>query len=104
MLRVHTGQGQAVVVQAIAPRGIAVGLALVGRIGNERRGKIVSTLRYRRGGGAMTVHLSRPGRFDRLTAVLVNADTDAAGFSARRLDWRYLTDRIPFEIRGRLIR
>ena len=51
-----------------------------------------------------TVRLGDPGRFSRITAVLVNADAAADGFSARRLDWRYLTDRIPFEIRGRLVR
>ena len=49
-------------------------------------------LRFKQGGGALTVRLSRPGRFNRLTAVLVNADTDAAGFSPRRLDWAYLTE------------
>jgi hypothetical protein len=36
--------------------------------------------------------------------VVVNADGRARGFSARRLDWLYLTDRIPFEIRGSLVR
>ena len=53
----------------------------------------------------MTVRLARPGRFSRLTAVLVNADTSAAGFSARRLDWAYLTDSAPFRVSaGRSLR
>ena len=34
----------------------------------------------------------------------LNADAAADGFSARRLDWRYLTEQIPFEIRGELVR
>ena len=52
----------------------------------------------------MTVRLGDPGRFSRITAVVVNADASADGFSARRLDWRYLTDRVPFEIRANLVR
>ena len=85
---------------ATAPRGIATGLALVGRIGSERQGRTVTRFDYSRGGGKLYVRLGDPGRFSRITAVLVNADAAADGFSARRLDWRYLTDRIPFEIRG----
>ena len=88
----------------MAPRGIAAGLALVGRIGSERQGRTVSRLDFSRGGGKLTVRLADPHRFSRITAVLVNADAGADGFSARRLDWRYLTDRVPFEIRGNLVR
>ncbi len=104
LLHVHAGGGRAVVVEAEAPLGIAAGLALVGRRGGERRGHVVSTLRFKRRGGRMVVRLGRPGRFDRLTAVLVNADTSASGFSARRLDWAYLTDSAPFRVSARLVR
>jgi Family of unknown function (DUF6055) len=103
LLHVHAGSGGAIVVKAVAPRGIAAGLALVGRTGSERRGRVVSTLNFKRNGGRMTVHLARPGRFKRLTAVLVNADTSALGFSARRLDWAYLTDSAPFRVSARLL-
>jgi hypothetical protein len=104
LLHVHARGGRAVVVKAEAPLGIAAGLALVGREGGERQGKVVSTLSFKRHGGRMVVRLGRPGRFDRLTAVLVNADTSAAGFSARRLDWAYLTDSAPFRLSARLLR
>jgi hypothetical protein len=104
LLRVHARGGRAVVVDAAAPRGIAAGLALVGRIGGERRGLAVKVLRFKRHGGRMRARISRPGRFDRLTAVLVNADISAEGFSARRLDWAYLTDSVPFRAWARLIR
>ncbi|HEX6456497.1 MAG TPA: MXAN_6640 family putative metalloprotease [Solirubrobacterales bacterium] len=104
LLRVRAGGGKAVVVHLVAPRGTAAGLALVGRIGSERRGHSVSRLVYRRGGGRLTVRLPRPGRFKRITAVVVNADARAKGFSARRLDWLYLTDELPFEVSGRLVR
>jgi hypothetical protein len=102
-LRVHAGQARAVVVQMTAPRGTACGLALVGRIGGERTGRTVTRLRFREHGGKLTVRLGDPGRFSRITAVLVNADAREHGFNARRLDWEYLTDRLPFEVGGRLV-
>ena len=104
LLRVHPLGGRAAVVRASAPRGIAAGLALVGRVGNERNGHVVSRLRFKQHGGAMTVRLGRPARFERITAVLINADTRAEGFSARRLDWNYLTDTAPFRVRARSVR
>ncbi|HEX8752491.1 MAG TPA: MXAN_6640 family putative metalloprotease [Solirubrobacterales bacterium] len=103
-LRVHAGGGRAVVLHVLAPRGIASGIALVGRVGGQRHGHAVTRLVYRRGGGRMTVRLRDPGRFARITAVVVNADARANGYSARRLDWRYLTDRIPFQLSGQLVR
>jgi uncharacterized protein DUF6055 len=104
MLRLRPRGRRQVVVSATAPRGVASGLALVGRIGSERRGRVVSKLRFSRRGGRMTLRMRRPGRYTRLTAVLVNADTRARGFSARRLDWNYLTDRAPFSTRARVAR
>ncbi len=103
LLRVDARGGRAVVVSAKAPRGIAASLALVGRVGGERRGHTITKLDFSRGGGRLAVRLGDPGRFSRITAVLVNADASVNGFSALRLDWRYLTDRVPFEVRGRLI-
>ena len=91
-------------VDATAPEGYAAGVALVGRIGSERHGRVVSALTYKATGGPISVRLARPGRFSRLTAVLVNADASASGFSARRLDWAYLTDSAPFRVSARLIR
>ncbi len=102
LLRVNASHGRSVVVSAVAPRRVAAGLALVGRIGNARDGRVVSRLRFARRGGSMSVRLARPGRFDRITAVLVNADPTANGFSARRLDWNYLDDGMPFRIWARL--
>ncbi|HEX6752403.1 MAG TPA: MXAN_6640 family putative metalloprotease [Solirubrobacterales bacterium] len=104
LLRVHARAGRSLLVEAAAPRGIAAGLALVGRTGSERRGGIVHVLDFARHGGRMAVRLPRPGRFDRITAVLINADARAAGFSARRLDWAYLTDSAPFRVSARLAR
>lgn len=104
LLRVRARTGRAVVVRLTAPRGTAAGLALVGRLGSERRGRTVSRVSFKQGGGRLTASLSHPGRFERITAVVVNADARARGFSARRLDWLYLTDGFPFEASGTLIR
>src|SRR4051794_10238151 len=104
LLRVRARTGRAVVVRVTAPRGFAAGLALVGRLGSERQGHTVKRVEFRRGGGRLTVRLPRPGRFKRITAVVVNADGRARGFSARRLDWLYLTDGLPFEVSGELVR
>lgn len=104
MLQVRPEAGRAVVVHLQAPRGVETGLALVGRIGGEKRGEVVKRFAFRAGGGKLRVRLPEPGRFNRITAVVVNADARANGFNAGRLDWRYLTDRIPFEITGRLVR
>ncbi len=104
LLRVQARGGRAVIARAVAPRGIAAGLALVGRIGGELHGRAISRLSFEQRGGAMTVRLARPGRFQRITVVVVNADTRAAGFSARRFDWNYLTDAVPFRVRARVAR
>lgn len=104
LLRVRARGGKAVVVRAVAPRGTASGLALVGRIGTERGGRTVIRRAFSRRGGRLAVRIGRPARFSRLTAVVVNADARADGYNARRLDWRYLTDRVPYRVAGRVIR
>jgi hypothetical protein len=104
LLRVRPSSAKAVVVHAVAPSGYAAGVALVGRIGSQRHGHVVSALTYKGHGGRISVRLPRPGRFSRLTAVLVNADASASGFSARRLDWAYLTESAPFRVSARLVR
>jgi hypothetical protein len=103
LLAVHPGRGRAVVASAIAPTGTAAGLAIVGRIGSERQGRVISRLSYSEQGGAMSVRLSDPGRFQRVTVVIVNADTRTDGFNARRLDWNYLTEMAPFRVRARVV-
>jgi hypothetical protein len=104
LLRVRRGGGRAVVATLTAPLGTAAGLALVGRRGSERHGRPLVRVDYKQGGGHLSVRLPRPGRFSRITAVVVNADARARGFSARHLDWNYLTDGLPFEVGGRLVR
>jgi hypothetical protein len=104
LIRIHAGTGSAVEVTAQAPEGIDAGLALVGRIGSERHGRTVKALDYAEAGGTLTATLPDPGRFQRITAVVVNADATAAGYDARHLDWRYPTEEVPFRISGRIVR
>jgi hypothetical protein len=104
LLRVRPVRGRAIALRLGAPQGTAAGLALVGRLGSERHGRPVARIAYASGGGQLTVRLRRPGRFARITAVVVNADAKARGFSARRLDWNYLTDGLPFEVGASLVR
>jgi hypothetical protein len=104
MLRVDAHSGKAVAVDVSAPLGDAAGVALVGRIGSEEKGRVVSRLSFKQNGGPLSVRLADPARFDRITAVLINADTSAFGFSARNFDWNYLTDTAPFRARARLVR
>jgi hypothetical protein len=104
LIGVHAGTGRAVEVTVEAPEGIDAGLALVGRIGSERHGRTVKAVAYAPAGGKLTATLADPARFQRITAVVVNADASASGYNARHLDWRYLTDQIPFGIGGRIVR
>lgn len=104
LLRVHAGRGRAVEVSAVAPAGVAAGLALVGRIGSERHGRTVKALAYAEAGGKLSVRLPDPRRFQRLTAVVVNAAATAAGYNARHLDWRYPAETMPFQLSGRIVR
>jgi hypothetical protein len=104
LLRVRPRRGRAVVVHLTAPRGTAAGVALVGRTGSERHGRPSVRLAYKPGGGSLAVRLRRPGRFKRITAVIVNADARAGAFNVGNLDWNYLTDGLPFEVSGRLVR
>ncbi len=104
LLRVRPRQGRAVVADLEAPRGTAAAVALVGRLGSERHGRPKVRIAYRPGGGRLSVRLPRPGRFKRITAVVVNADARASGFNVGNLDWNYLTDGLPFEVSGRLVR
>ncbi|HVD38108.1 MAG TPA: MXAN_6640 family putative metalloprotease [Solirubrobacterales bacterium] len=104
LLRVQPSRGRAVVVHLAAPRGTAAAVALVGRRGSERHGHPFVRVSYKRAGGRLTVRLARPGRFKRVTAVIVNADARTSGFSVGNLDWNYLTDGLPFAVSGRVQR
>lgn len=57
-----------------APRGIRSAVALVGRTGAIASGDVKTASKYLSKGGRGTVVLKNPGSFDRITAVITNAD------------------------------
>ena len=95
LLRVRAG-GRVVKLRVRGPRGISSGIALVGRL---KSGRLVKSIKVLKRGGGGTVRLSRPGRFQRITAVVVNADFDQRGFSPRANDWLYTGNNAPYSIR-----
>jgi Family of unknown function (DUF6055) len=104
LIRVRRAAGKALRVRARAPRGVIAGLALVGRIGGETSGTVVSDRDFSKRGGKLAVTLRRPGRFQRITAVLINASARQRGFNPFRNDWFYRDDNARFAASARLIR
>jgi hypothetical protein len=80
-----------------AQRGVRSGLALVARTGEEVGGRVVTRSEFLRRGGAGSVSLRRPRRFERITAVIVNADGRQRGFEFD--DWDYTRDNRHFSAR-----
>jgi hypothetical protein len=98
LIAVPATEGSAVTVHVKAPEGVAAGLALVGRIGSEEEGTTVKAVDYREEGGELVATLPDPGRFERITAVLVNADTQTSGFEPFEEIWSYTGNDEPFEV------
>ncbi len=96
-------EGTAVEVHVKAPEGVAAGLALVGRIGSGRGGQTVKSVDYREAGGELVARLPDPGRFQRITAVVVNADTQTTGYDSGEEAWRYSGNDEPFAISGEVV-
>ena len=57
-----------------APRGFPSGIALVGRTGSPRGGKVTIESRYLDRGGRGSVKLAGAQKFERVTAAVINAD------------------------------
>ena len=77
--------------------GVRAGLALVGRTGDALSGQVVQRIQYLSKGGKGSVTLDDPGRFERITAVLVNADDRVRGFLGG--DWVYTKNAVQFKAR-----
>lgn len=74
------------------PAGTAGSIALVGFAG----GTMSKVLEVLDADGRVTATLPDPGRFERVTAVVTNADTASAGFGSS--DWLWLRDTQPFSL------
>jgi hypothetical protein len=66
-------------------------IALVGRTGTEVNGTSKVFLQLLRGGGPGTITIDDPGQYDRLTAVVINADSSATRDKTIN-DWRWHHD------------
>ena len=77
--------------------GVRAGLALVTRRGAEVGGTVTRRIRYLDNGGTASVSLRRASRYDRITAVVVNADGRVRGSLGS--DWAYARDNREFDLR-----
>jgi methionine-rich copper-binding protein CopC len=80
------------------PRGTHMAIALVGRIGDEVHGTTHEFLKLLPSGGPGTVTIDNPAQYERLTGVVINADTSAT-FDSSIDDWTYRRDSQPFSAR-----
>ncbi len=97
LLDVPARGGGRIELRVEAEGGVRTGLALVARRGEEIGGQVEQRVRYLGQGGRGTVTLDAPGRFDRITAVISNADARVKGFAAG--DWVYAKDDRAFDAR-----
>jgi hypothetical protein len=77
---------------ASLPRGTQGAFALVGREGDAETGTPTVLMQRLPSGGQTSIDLENPGRFSRITAVLVNADSTQSGFSQFLGDWEFAKD------------
>ena len=70
---------------------VRAGVALVGR-DDDAGGQVVMKVKYLTKGGRASVTLPSPGDYERVTAVIVNADTRVHGFDNIHRDWNYTRD------------
>lgn len=97
MFRVRAAGNRAIRLRVKARRGVRSGIALIGRRGDPVGGAVTVSSRFMERGGAASIRLRRPGRFDRLTAAVVNADGRVRGFAG--FDWEYRHDDREFRVR-----
>ena len=76
---VQVGGADTVTFRAHAPRGVRSAIALVGRDGSAEDGTTLTQLRYLKRGGRDSVTLGGMQAFERVTAIVVNADGRVRG-------------------------
>jgi hypothetical protein len=80
-----------------AGKGTRSALALVARRTGPAGGAVKVKMTYLKRGGRGVVRLRRYRRYDRITAVVVNADGRVSGFSGT--DWTYQKDGVGFRVK-----
>jgi hypothetical protein len=100
LLDVRPAQGMPQIRLAVStPRGTRMAIALVVRTGDEVNGTSEQFVKTLPNGGPGVVTLANPGRFDRLTAVVINGDASATRFSRALGDWLWEKDSQPIDAR-----
>ena len=90
LLRVKPRGRNRIRLKVRAPSGVRSAIALVGLEGAPASGIRVTEREYSARGGKLVVRLSGARNFERITAVVANADGRIAGFGGR--DWAYRSD------------
>jgi hypothetical protein len=80
------------------PRGPRMAIAVVGRVGNEVNGTAHEFMKLLPGGGPQVITIDNPGQYERITGVVINADTSAT--RDRFGDWIYHRDSQRFSARA----
>ncbi|MEA2449491.1 MAG: hypothetical protein QOG63_1423 [Thermoleophilaceae bacterium] len=92
LINVRAGGSRAIHAAVRVPAGTRASVALVGRVGEPPDSATRVALKQLPHGGLGSVTMPRPGRFSRLTAVIVNSDASVRGFSLSTGDWVYRKD------------
>ena len=74
LLRVDPGSAEVLKLRVRAARGVHTAIALVGRDGPATTGDVRTRVSYSRRGGKDSIRLANAPAFERITAVVVNAD------------------------------
>jgi hypothetical protein len=72
------------------PRGPRMAIAVVGRVGDEVNGTAEEAMKLLPSGGPQSITIDNASKYDRITGLVINADTSATRDSFG--DWRYHRD------------
>lgn len=97
LLDVNAGSSRRIKLELRVQGGVRSGVALVARRGGLGRGAVKAKTRYLPKGGRASMTLNSLRAYDRITAVLVNADGRVDGFNPR-VGWIYSRDGAAFEL------
>ena len=94
LLNVASGGASSLTLRLKAEPGVTSAVALVGR--DDQTATVTTQLKLLKKGGKGAVTLANAGNFERITAVIVNADGTTSGFSQAAGDWVYTKDDVRF--------
>jgi hypothetical protein len=96
LLDVDPGARDVLKLRVTARRNVRTAIALVGRTGDPETGEIDKDLEYSGKGGKLAVRLADVQDYDRITAMVANADGRVRG--RRGNDWNYTRDNERFRV------